>query len=196
MGCCDAAFRPLLADLDLPALDLHAGSIFGLWADLSLAYMNAAWFQFSAENGGEPGVSRDWGPGANLIDAISPAMSAFYLHGYGRSLRTGAAWSHEYECSSADRYRRFLQIVYPLRGEAFLVVNSPTVNRLHERRPDDATLAEYLDADGTLHRCAHCGRVYANRPHDWHWAPAWATLPEKQVTVVVCEICLEKYYAR
>jgi hypothetical protein len=54
----DVGFRPLLADCESGALEDATGTVYGLWPDLTLAFMNPAWFRFAAENRGEPAIFR------------------------------------------------------------------------------------------------------------------------------------------
>ena len=61
-----ADFVPLLDSFNLETLEKDSNPIFGLSADLTLNYLNPAWFAFAAENEGEPAISQRFHLGAGI----------------------------------------------------------------------------------------------------------------------------------
>ena len=75
-------FPALLSGFNLETLESHPSSIFGLSSDLTLNYFNPAWFQFAAENDGEPAISERFGLGTYIGNAIDGTARDYYLEVY------------------------------------------------------------------------------------------------------------------
>jgi hypothetical protein len=201
---CSPQFVSVLDGLDVAAMDRHTGSVYGLWPDLSLAYLNPAWFRFSAENHGEPAISCRWSLGAPLMAAIPDPLQTFYTDLFTTALAqipipTARPLQHEYECSSASLYRRFLMTLYPLKsGAGLLIVNTLVTERNHDadsRPPQPANEALYVDQDGIMRQCAHCRRIQVTGNADlWHWVPAWVEHCPPSTSHTLCTFCLDYYY--
>lgn len=101
---CAPEFAPLLMRFDRQALDDHPGTVFGLWADYRLAYVNTAWFRFAAENGGEPAISAGSPLGSFIMAAVPADLQPYYRYLYAlantRDPRLSVPLCHEYDCSS------------------------------------------------------------------------------------------------
>lgn len=201
---CDPGFAALLKGFDQEAIDRHSSSVYGLWPDLSLAYVNPAWFRFAADNNGEPDISTRWSIGSAFMQAVPDPLQNFYARLFSATLADGTRTDprpvqHEYECSSAALYCRFLMTVYPLRSSSgLLVVNTLTVECPHdqsERPPQLADPQTYADADGIVRQCAHCRRIQVPaNPDLWHWIPAWVEKCPAQTSHTLCNFCLDHYY--
>jgi hypothetical protein len=193
---CDARFRPLLANFDRRVLNSTYNTVYGLWPDLTLAYMNPAWFVFAYENGGEPAVSKTWTLGRNVLEAIPDAVRAFYEVNYRQALLENRPWEHDYECPSDEFYRRFHLTVYPLgNAEGLLLVNSRIVES--KLRPQSNSLLKrfYVDQRGRVRQCCHCRRFRRlDLPHTWDWIQAWVQKLPRNVDTGICEACLSFYY--
>jgi hypothetical protein len=190
----DPEFTPLLRNHNLPALTSHSGSVYGIWADFRLAYLNPGWFRFAAENGGEPDVSSDWTLGRSILESMPERLRRFYRARYADVLRSGTVWTHRYECSSDDTYRVFRQVVCPLGQGGLLISNSVIVSMPHDssRRPgavpDDAT---YRNGIGTVSQCGICRRVQnQHEPERWDWVPAWVRRVPEGVNSSICPVCV------
>lgn len=200
---CSPDFLPLLKGFDLEAIDRHPGSVYGLWPDLRLGYINPAWFSFAADNGGEPAISRCWSIGSTFMSAIPDPLQKFHANLFSAALAGASALAprpvqHEYECSSAAIYRRFLMTIYPLRGAGLLVVNTLATECDHnrdERPPHIADTSVYADGDGIVRQCSHCRRIQVPASQDlWHWVPAWVEHCPPQTSHTLCNFCLDYYY--
>lgn len=193
---CDPRFRPLLADYETAALEHARSSVYGIWPDLTLAYLNPAWFWFSAENEGEPAISRDWTLGRNVMDSVPDPLRSFFEVNFTRCLHEGRPWEHTYECSSADRFRKFHQTVFPLgQAEGLLVVHSLLVESSYVddglRWPEDS----YLDANGFRVQCCHCRRFRRTAgATTWDWVRPWVQKAPTNVSHGICESCLAFYF--
>ena len=130
----DPAFKPLLDDKGLRELDTAYSTIYGLWPDFRLAYINPGWFRFACDEEGEPGISMNWKIGTFILDAMVSDIRPFYKNMYERCLQEGRVWEHDYECSSATRYRQFHQLPYPLASSVGLLLgNAILVDREHDK---------------------------------------------------------------
>lgn len=200
---CSPDFAPLLAGFTAEELG-HRGSavVYGLWPDMTLAYLSPSWFSFARENGGERVISPRWGLGSSILDAIPQALDHFYRELLSTALRAPGGprpVAHEYECSSTAVYRRFAMHLLPLKEQAgLLIVNSLRIESPHDvagRTSWDADAVRYTDEFGTVHQCAHCRRIrVVGREHEWHWVPAWVENPPDATSHDLCGICLDYYY--
>lgn len=201
---CAADFAPLLERFDRRALDGNSSVVFGLWADYRLGYANTAWFHFAGENGGEPAISIRWPLGSSIMSAVPAILQPFYFNLYARAInrepRITAPVSHEYDCSSAEAYRRFMMQVYALdHDRGFLVVNSLLIERAH-----DAGAAvpapreeEYRDENGLLCQCSHCRRYRCTRVAErWDWIPAWVRRQPARTSHGLCRVCFDYFYPK
>jgi hypothetical protein len=183
-------------------LEGHPASVFGMWRDTTLAYVNPAWSAFAESNNGQPAVEREWGLGARYLDAIAEPLQPFYERllqeapGVGMSLRPA---SHTYECSSADVFRRFVMQVYCLpERSGFVVVNSLVVEAPHDpaaRPAQSPDAVRYMNTDGVIVQCSHCRRIrHAGADERWDWVPEWVEHSPRDTSHGLCPICFEYYY--
>lgn len=197
----DRQFEALLVDYKLDELRSYVGTIYGVWADYRLAYMNPGWFRFAKENGGEPAISRDWELGRSILDAMADDVRDIYQTKYDQCLRFREAWKNEYECSSALVYRWFHQTVYPLGrgGEGLLFVNALAVERPHNARlrPDLALdEAAYVGPGGVLQQCCHCRKMKNFRESErWDWVRDWVKRSPANTSHTFCPSCYGYYYS-
>lgn len=71
-----ADFVSLLDSFTLETLEKDSNPIYGLSADLTLNYLNPAWFTFAAENEGEPAISERFHLGTDIGVAMIGSASA------------------------------------------------------------------------------------------------------------------------
>lgn len=191
----DDDFRALAEQVDLEALDEERGAVFGIHADGRLAFTNAAWDEFAALNGGGR-LTSEWPLGRNVFEAIPDALQAFYRDGWDWVTSSGHPWSHTYECSTPEEYRRFRMTSYPVGEEAAAIV----VNSLIAARPWDAGAAstlpreDYREASGRLTQCPHCRRTQHPRTLRWDWVPEWVHRWPDLARAALCPFCLGYHY--
>ncbi len=198
----DPAFLEELRPFHAIDIGAHDGSVYGLWADMSLALVNEAWFRFARENGGEPAISQRWPLGTCLTKAIPQALRPFYDRLFGAVLNgptTPRPIQHEYECSSADVYRKFQMSLYPLASRrGVLVVNSLIVEASHDasrRVPHPPHEEVYRCEDGLIRQCAHCRRTQSPAdPTRWDWVPAFIATMPPHINHTLCTFCHDLYW--
>lgn len=192
MWDCHPEFVPLLRRFTVDALREHAGTVFGLWPDLTLACTNPAWHKFANDNGGE---LRDWLLGTSIVSTFGP-LTEFYTTALERCLRTQTEWEHLYECSSPQLFRKFLMKVYPLgNSEGLLVVNSLVVECLHDVASRNFGEEVYRDATGFAHMCAHCRRFQRQDESDaWDWIPVYVSNLPEDVSHGLCPVCFRYHF--
>ena len=194
---CDARFRPLLADFEAEVLDSTETTVFGLWPDLTLAFMNPAWFRFAAANGGEPAISRDWMLGRCALDAVPAPIRNFFETNYRRCLRERRPWEHTYECSSDDHYRDYHMTAFPLHDSAgLLLVNSIRIEAPLRPEVSAPIAAQYMNEHALVVQCCHCRRFRrVDRQSTWDWVARWVKEIPKNVSHGICETCAGFYYS-
>lgn len=194
---CDPAFRPLLSGFAEGALENTAAIVYGVWSDLTLAYLNPAWFAFAAKNQGEPTISRDWTLGRSILPAIpSPILPFFQTH-YARCVGETRPWEHVYECSSPDSYRKFHMKAFPLGdAEGLLFVNSLVTEFPVVASGETPCSDPYVTRHGFAIQCCHCRRFRRGESSmTWDWIGAWVKQTPVNVSHGICETCFGFYYA-
>jgi PAS domain S-box-containing protein len=199
---CDGAFAELLTSSHLHLLEDHPHTVYGVWSDLTLAYVNPAWFAFARRNGADQSIPGGWSIGRSTIDAVPECLRSWYASFFSpASLTEGSApRQHEYECSSADLHRRFLMKVYPLEGatrRGFIIVNTLRFEIPHvkmDRVAMPPLEKAYTDEAELMTQCVSCRRV---RPladaSSWHWIPEWVRQVGPNVRHALCPACLERF---
>jgi len=196
---CAPQFESLLTPFDRRVIDGQDGTIFGLDDNYRLVYMNSGWFQFAADNCGEPALSRDWGLGRSIWEAVPDILAPFYRQAYAHCLVSGEPWHHDYECSTPTLFRRLHQTAYPLReGAGLLVVNSLVLEQPWDAIkgvPWPAASGDYADSNGLVHQCCHCRRVEHLRvPGRWDCIPGLIARPGTRTSHGLCPVCLAYHY--
>jgi len=201
---CAPDFKALLArENDIELLEIHTGSVVGLRADASIAYVNPAWVAFAQENGGGPAIRDSWGLGRSYLESIRGPLRLFY-----EGLLQNAAIAeeslhppvHEYECSSARVYRRFAMHIYAFpKRSGWLIVNSLLAEFPHGelRIGELANFENYVSTAGLITQCANCRRVRHAVEHErWDWVPTWIEHPVDGVSHGMCPICVSHYWPK
>ncbi len=199
MADCRDGFESHLVGYDLDELDTHAGSIYALDSDLTVVYYNEGYRSFARQNGAIRLIERRWGLGSNWLEALPGCLRTFYEDALRQCMSGGSVWEHEYECSSAETFRRFHQRAYPLGEQGgVLIVNSLVVETPHDpllRRSHAPDSPSYADEHGFIHQCAHCRRISVPRDANrWDWIPAWVAKAPAPVSHGLCPVCLDYYY--
>lgn len=190
------AFAAALDKFDLNTLEHEPGAVYALDGELRLCYFNPAWFRFAAQNHGEPAISRRFGLGVPLAQAISGPLREFYLRAYSTVLQERSTWQHDYECSSDTVLRRYHQDSYPLaNSKAVIVINSLLLEQPHAAADAEADERRYRDSHGLIVQCSHCRRVQrAAQPGHWDWVPAWVAVLPPRTSHSLCQPCYDYYY--
>lgn len=199
---CHPEFEALLRDSGVRGfakgeLRDSADPMMGMWSDLTLAYVNPAWFRFASDNGAAEDFFARWTLGRSVLEAIPEVLRAHYAASYEQCMQTGEPWSEDYECSSPDRFRTFRATAYPLpRGAGLLVSHSLRIDRPHERESAPAIRERFADHHGWLTQCAHCRRFAdPSGRGKWVWVEDWIrTPPQERVSHGICQPCADYYF--
>jgi len=195
----DPAFRVLLDEPGLPHLEAAQSTVYGIWSDFRLAYCNPAWFRFAMQEHGEPQMSQRWTLGASILDAMLPDIADTYAELYARCLREQKVWQHDYECSSPTRYRKYRQLVYPLKQAGLLIVNACFVDKPHDCITNIGAQgnseSDYRDESGLLYQCMHCRRVQRQgNKGRWDFVPEWVENIPPFTSHGLCPSCYQYFY--
>ena len=192
----DPEFESLLVEgLTLDRLENERGTVYGIFSDGRLALTNSAWDRFAAENGA-PEVPRTWPIGRNIYEAIPSELQPFYREGWEWTAESGHPWSHSYDCSSANDYRRYRMTSYPVGGTAgVLVVNSLVAEAPWPAgTPATPSRGEYRQADGSTVQCSHCRRSLHIASGRWDWVPEWVQRWPDEARSTLCDTCTGYHY--
>jgi hypothetical protein len=197
----DERFLKLLAPGHLEVLEASSQTVYGVWRDLALAYLNPAWFAFAVNNDGRH-IASEWALGRSILDATPDETRNWY-----RAFFAAALWcdplhpmQHEYDCSSGTLRRRFHMVAYPVGGsggsprDGLVVVHSL---RLETPHVGEVAVEAYRDTTlGAIRRCMHCRRMRrARQPELWDWVPALIHDPPCKVVADLCPFCRDHNYS-
>jgi hypothetical protein len=181
------------APFDLATLDADPSTVLGLAGDLSIAYVNPAYWTFARVNGAAwaPG---EWGVGAALLDAVPKMLKPFYGDLFERSRQERAVVEHDYECSSPEIERRFRLRVLPCEGDALVLIHS-LIREVARSDDGPRRTAALYTRDGIITQCSHCRRVERREPPNaWEWVLELVQCPAPNVSHGLCPPCIAFYY--
>jgi hypothetical protein len=167
-------------------------------AGIRIVYCNAAWDSFALANGGDS-LLRPAPIGRDLMAAVPWDLHEFYLRAFEEVRRSGSPWDHQYECSSADVFRRFhMRVVAATPGDPgtpLIIVNSLEIEQPHQHAPGLEDRRSYRDRNGIVTMCCHCRRT--KRPEAlevWDWVPEFVREPPARVSHGLCAWCFQLHY--
>lgn len=196
-------FRPdfpsKLEGVDFQTLEESQNAIFGLSEKLALIYFNPGWYEFAGQNDVKPDVLAISGLGTLITDLIKGVeIRKFYTDNYKRALETKTSWQHEYECSSANQFRKYHQKVYPFKnGKGLIVCNSEMISMPMEklgRNEFDPVIKRYKqNTTGLISQCTNCRKVKRAGEDVWDWVPAWVEQSTGNTCHSICTVCRDYY---
>lgn len=195
----DSDFAPLLSEVDASTLEADGAVVVGLRPDFSIGFINLGWIELStAEDRGED-FDREWGLGANYVDAIHGPAKEFYRQNLTAVFETGQPWVHEYECPSASVLWTTRLKARPVGdSEGLLLVHSTLDRRLLKVVGADWTEdyeQTYRSAEGFIAQCSHCSRLrVAGTEDEWNWVAAAIRTPPENISHGICDGCFERFY--
>ena len=196
MRACDARFRRLLDDFDPEWLRGPGHTIYGMWPDLTLAFVGPGWFHFAADNGGADILAGRWPIGRSVMEAIAEPLRPFFARNYRRSLSTGRPWTHAYECSSPRVRREMHMTAFPLGdAEGLLAVHSLLREVPQDRPAHDPIVERYRGANELILQCCHSRRACRDGGAVWDWVPAWVRESPPMASHGLCPACYGFYYS-
>ncbi|MGD0492820.1 MAG: hypothetical protein ABSC32_14860 [Steroidobacteraceae bacterium] len=200
----DQSFVTTLPSRYLAALETHPQSVYGLWPDFTLAYLNPAWYDFASRDD-ELGVSRDCRVGDCVLDAVEENLRDWYCAFFTAAMADSGLIPkhHEYLRPTPQMLRWFVMMAYPVRElprGGLIVVNSLRYEGTHDRtshlrmppRPSD-----YTGEFGFIRQCMHCRQFRSEVDRTaWDWIPEWIYHTQSNVTHSICPLCYAHYYSR
>ena len=189
----------LLTATELAELEASPQAVYGLWPDLTLAYVNPVWREFVDRHEGALALARHWALGAIVLDAVDEDLRPFYQRVLHACLSKGRRWSHEFECSGRRKACRYRIDIRPLPAQRGLIVaHAALVECPHAFAPccvPRTDLSRYLDEHGFVVQCVHCRRVRAAHDHErWDLVPAWVERTPDQASGGLCETCARLHF--
>lgn len=189
----DTAVPAFLRNFELTRLARDTSTVIALGSDYRIQWVNPGWERFAGENGGDA-IRRRFGVGASYLGGIGGPLRHYYQGAFDNALLTGEPFELDYECSSADVFRRFRMLTLPIGGEGLLVVHSGVVEHPHGREGCEALEDAYRLPGGILVQCANCRRS-RRRDGSWDWVPQWVTVVPPQTSHGLCASCRGFYWA-
>jgi CheY-like chemotaxis protein len=137
---CDGAFAELLTSSHLHLLEDHPHTVYGVWSDLTLAYVNPAWFAFARRNGADQSIPGGWSIGRSTIRMPSKLVRVIFF----------SRISHRRFRPTAARIRMLQRRSAPAISNESLSLGRSHAPRIHNRQ--HAALRDPAREDGS---CGH-----------------------------------------
>ena len=177
---------------DLESIESSRNTILGIDRQFRILLLNPAYHRFAGDNEGDK-VASDYSVGSDMLAAISGPQKEFYRSFLGECFGQSEPKSHDYECSSSERYRLFKLFAYPsVSHEVLLLDHAIQVEKAQELTGSTLSKEQYIDSYGIMHQCGHCRRVRHNNSEQWDWLELAMTF--KEVSHGLCDSCLSTYY--
>jgi hypothetical protein len=160
---------------------------------LNLVYHNKAWNNFARQNSA-PELADGAAIGTNVLSVTDESLRPFYREAFREVTREKPIRGWEYECSSPERFRKFLMRVHPMKPSGyFLVTNSLLVESEHSAAKPNSK--EYRGSDGKIHLCVHCRCSKRGAQSErWDFVPANLKPETANVLQDLCPICKGYFY--
>jgi len=177
------------------ALETEHFSAYVLREDLSLEYVNAGWRRFARENGATE-LENDWDSYGPIPLYFTPPLRELFTAKARQVLELDTVWSHSYECSSDQVYRRFnLRAQATSQRDGLIVVHSLVAEPLRRGESSSADYAlTYTDERGLIVQCSSCGRLRNPARARWDWTLEQISSERSNVSHGICPTCAYLYY--
>lgn len=192
-----------IGTFDEDTLNEYPDPIFCVNKELTITFVNRAWFKFSSDNDGEPAISEHWSEGSRVLDAIS----GDYLRSFYEALFTACLnnltpvdnpYQHEYDCSTPELVRKYSMNIYALgEDEGLLIANlklleTPIDDSLRVAVPEEEL--EKIQAAFTIQQCGACRNTKsASQPDKWYWISELVAHPPGNIKYTLCNLCIDQY---
>lgn len=188
-------FKEKLKEIDFETLEKDPHSIYAVDEDFRLIYFNEAYIRFAEENNGEPHISNNFLLGTSILDAITGDIKELYVQALKDVLHSRKSITISYECSSVEKFRVFMQKLYPLKdGKGVVILNSLQVEKEIEDN-NDFLNDNYLQDTGFINQCSNCRSTQsATDLNRWDWLPDYITKIPKNMSHTICPICFDYYW--
>lgn len=192
------AFEPALACCDEDRIDDDDNVVFGLLPDLTIGYVNRAWFRSADDLHARRAIDA-WALGAPLLDAITGPLRPFFEQRLRAVLAERRPWEHKYSCPTPVLERTFSMRVLPIGREdvlGLLVTNALVVAEPMDGVRNDAH-DRYRDPNGVVVQCGHCRRTRAADNADrWDFVAAFVREPPRGTSHGLCPPCLAHHFPK
>jgi hypothetical protein len=191
-------FEKALTGFDLNTLEESKDIIYALSKGFRIIYYNPACLTFAKENGSDETMLEKYSV-IPITKAIPQVFRNYYVTKYKEVLLTGKVSKLDYECSSADTYRLFNQIIYPFKnGKGILVVNRTRIelpmSQIY-RNSKKALENMYMHETGFINQCCNCRCVQnVEDKENWDWVPEWVKNMHPKTSHTICNVCYDYYW--
>jgi hypothetical protein len=189
----------LLTPAELDELEASRDGVYGLWPDLTIAYVNPAWRGFVEHHEAALALARRWHLGGSVLEAVDPDLRPFYDRVLRACLDKGRRWSHDFDCSGRCKSCRYRIEVIPLPARrGLLVAHKALVECPHAFAPccvSPTPPESYQDDSGLVVQCVYCRRIRSQAdPHRWDLVPPWVERTPEHASGGLCETCARLHF--
>lgn len=185
-------YRESYQQFDLLSLSRSENTIIGIDRDLKVNLLNDAYYQFALQNNGED-IKERFSLGSNILSAISGEQREYYKYLFRKLFDSNKHHSHDYECSSVEKYRLYKMFLYPSKDNVVLLLEH---TRIEEKPINQKEISsdpkDFIDKNNVMVQCGHCRKVRNIHNKQWCWLKESFTY--KRISHTICNICFDTYY--
>lgn len=189
----DPKLKEFIEGEDILGMNGSPNTIYAVWSDLRIAYLNDAWFEFARANETDDEFFDRFGLGSSIDFAAENLSNRRFVEAIRASLADQRARVSYYECPSPQNYRLMQVTFLPISEDVCIVSNAGVVTTSHVeagRNPQVGHIDEYMNEDGMVAMCSSCRRVRdPDSAGTWVFVPAFVENPIELVTHTLCESC-------
>ena len=175
-------------------MDEASEVIFTLDENGILTYCNPSFERFAVQNGA-PELTAARVVGTCFQANLPRVLQGFFRESLERARTTLELWRFEYDCSSADIYRKFQLTLFPQPNrKEFVFVHSRLIERPHTWPAVDGIESAYRCRDGLIHMCCNCRRARCQESARWDWVPDFVRKRPLDVSHGICSFCRDWLY--
>ncbi len=184
----------LLKASEIKRIEASEDIIYVVDKNFTLCGFNRAWISFAKQNNGE-GVLKKYGVGTSIISALPEVLKDYYISLYRKALDSGERVDNQYDCSSAETYRKYHQSIYPLsEKKGLLISNHCLIEKTNEEKAEHFA-SKHRNKYGIITQCCHCRRVKNySKKNQWDWIPELISQTHEKISHGICWHCISFYY--
>lgn len=183
----------IIEEEDIADLNASTNTIYLVWSDLTIAFLNDAWFEFARENQGNISYFKTFGVGSSIDVGGDDPMHQHFLACLTRSLREGRVVAFQYECPTPTTFRLMQVNFLPVTRDLCVISVARVVTSSHQeqgRDPRAGAACDYEKEDGLISMCSCCRRVRVpGTEHSWDFVPSLIKNPVDNLSHTLCEPC-------
>jgi hypothetical protein len=158
----------------------------------TIVYCNPAWDRFALANNGESAIASKV-CGTPLFRYVPRVLQYHFSKLFERAREKHELVSADYECNSADVFRKFSMQISPIPATSLVAIVHPPLAQGHIPYPAVRSMDHDYGVGELVTVCAQCRRTKRLFDNCWDWVPEFVRDPPARASHGVCQECLLLY---